>query len=144
MTFSNDERQRAQSAATPPTYTATNMTVIHTMTQSQVQQASPGATQAFTVKTVDVQALLEFVKGVRAIEVQLPDQDQKQAKSDLAMLEAQGEAPTPSPSIVMEAVASLRKIWRAPLEALPRQRCPVCCRRQRRCCHSHLTVLGRE
>jgi hypothetical protein len=85
------------------------MTVIQSMNQSQVQQGSPGATQNFTVKTVDVQALLEFVKAVRAIEDQLPAQDQAQAKADLSTLEAQA-APNPSPSIVMEAASSLRKI----------------------------------
>lgn len=110
MTFSNDERQRAQSASTLPVYSATHMTVIQSMTQSQVQQGSPGATQTFTLKTVDVKDLLDFVKGVRAIEAQLPEQDQKQANADLATLEAQAAAPTPSPGIVMEAVSSVRKI----------------------------------
>ncbi len=110
MTFSAEEQTAAKTAGLPPTYHATNMTVVHSMSQSQIQQASPGATQAFTVKTVDVQALLEFVKGVRAIEDQLPGEDKKQANADLVTLEAQAEAPTPSPSIVMEAVSSVRKI----------------------------------
>ena len=110
LTFTSDEQSRAKDAAKAPTYSANNLTVIHSMTQSQVQQASPGAVQSFTVQSVNVKDLLEFVKGVRAIEAQLPEQDRKQAKADLATLDAQAEAPTPSPSIVMEAVSSLRKI----------------------------------
>lgn len=110
MTFSPEEQSAAKTAALEPTYYATNMTVVHSMSQSQIQQASPGATQALTVKTVDVKALIEFVKEVRAIEDQLPEEDRKQARADLATLEAQADAPTPSTGIVMEAAASLRKI----------------------------------
>jgi pyruvate/2-oxoglutarate dehydrogenase complex dihydrolipoamide acyltransferase (E2) component len=110
MNFSPEEQTAAKTAAVAPTYQATNMTVVHSMAQSQIQQASPGATQAFTMKTVDVEELVEFVKAVRAIEDQLPEQDKKQANADLATLEAQAEAPTPSRGIVLEAAASLRKI----------------------------------
>jgi hypothetical protein len=110
MTFSNDERQRAQTAAVPPTYAATHMTVIHSMTQSQVQQASPGANRTFTVQTVNVKELLEFVTAVRALEVQVPEKEKAQLKADLSTLEARAAAPTPSPGIVAEAAASVRKI----------------------------------
>ncbi|MDI1265558.1 MAG: hypothetical protein PS018_20115 [bacterium] len=109
MTFSSEEQSKAK-AAMGPSYSATNMTVVHSMQQSQIQQASPGANQTFTIKPIDVEVLKAFVKEVRALVDKVPATDQPQLKADLATLEAQAIAPTPSKNIVSEAASSVRKI----------------------------------
>jgi hypothetical protein len=110
MIFSPTEQSLAKTAAVAPTYQATNMTFVHSMEQSQLQQGSPGATQTFTVKTVDLAKLKDFIQEIQAIADQVPESDRPQFDSDLATLEAQASAPKPSPGIVIEAAGSVRKI----------------------------------
>jgi hypothetical protein len=124
MTFSSDEQSKAK-AALGPSYSATHMTVVHGMQQSQIQQASPGATQTFTIKPVDVEVLKAFVHEVRALVDKVPASDQPQLKADLATLDAQATAPTPSKSIVSEAAGSARKILESAAGSLTAQNLPA-------------------
>jgi AbiTii len=127
LTFTGEEKSKAVEASAPTVYNATHMTVVQNMQQSQIQQSSPGATQTYTARPIDVGKLVDFISEVRvyAKSLKLADADNQQLSSDLATLEAQAKAPTPSKGIVGEAIASTRKILESAAGSLTAANLPI-------------------
>jgi len=85
---------------------------IGTMTNSTIQQSSPGAVQTFSLGQADIAAIEQVVKEMKnqLDALQLAEDDRRQAEADLATITAQLAAPVPKQGVVCECLASLRRI----------------------------------
>lgn len=109
MTFSREEKDRAANSVM---YQIENQTVIHNMSQSQVQQGTTGSTQIFQGPPVDMHAVMTLVKELRALlpESGLAPDDQAEVEADLSTIEAQSKSPRPRSQIIKEALRSVRTV----------------------------------
>ncbi len=105
MIFSKEEK----SAATQVTYQITNN--IGSMSHSQLQQHSAGASQAIT-QTADLAALTELVKALHSALNELPLEaaSREEYVAELGTLESQAASPKPKVSILSESLRSVRTI----------------------------------
>lgn len=104
MTFSRDEREKAS-------HITHNHITIGTMTNSQLQQHSPGAHQSIATG-FDASALIALVE---AIETQAPSMALSfdayaELLAEVATLRAQAASPKPKSGVIRESLSSLRNI----------------------------------
>ncbi|WP_342066944.1 hypothetical protein [Achromobacter kerstersii] len=109
MTFSREEKARAAEGVM---YQIENQTVIHNMTQSQVQQGTTGSTQVFQASQFDINAVMTLVKELRALlpESGLSQDEQAEVEADLTTIDAQSKSPKPRSPIIKEALRSVRTV----------------------------------
>lgn len=105
MSFSKEEK----SAASQVTYQVTNN--IGSMTNSQLQQHSTGASQVFT-QTLDVAALEGLIGELNTAFSQLAMSDLTRAEyvAEIQTLKSQVASPKPKTSIISESLKSVRTI----------------------------------
>jgi len=114
MTFSDEEKQRVPEPATPTpvAYYAQNQTVIHSMQQSQVQQATTDSTQTFVQAPPDLAAVTTLMTRLReqlhALDLTTDARDEVVA--DIATIEAQAKSPKPRFAIIRETMHSIRSV----------------------------------
>lgn len=86
-----------------------NIIQIESMTNSQISQGSPGASQT---QSIDTEALSALVEEVRAaiLKLGLEGDQAAEAGSDLATLEAQVSSPRPKLQVVRDCLDSLHAI----------------------------------
>jgi hypothetical protein len=105
MTFTQDERALAQSAAVHID------TYINGVTASQIQVNSPGAKQQ---QGVSADQLAELTKLVELITGALRGADDSEAvrelRAEIVTLKAQAESPKPKRSVIRESLSSVRAI----------------------------------
>jgi hypothetical protein len=85
----------------------------HTITNSPIQQGSPGATQSLTVLSQDHQSQLEGI--VRSLKTSiddlgLGDEDKAELEAEVRTLEAQVASPKPKKEIVRPSLQSAKRI----------------------------------
>ncbi|WP_175773414.1 hypothetical protein [Paraburkholderia phenazinium] len=114
MTFSEDEKKRAPAPA-PPTsvsYHAQNQTVIHSMQQSQVQQATADSTQTFVQAPPDLAAILGLMSELRKRldTLTLSPDVRGEIEADIVTVEAQAKSPRPRFALIRETMHSMRSV----------------------------------
>jgi hypothetical protein len=99
-------------APTPHFPANINITTIHKMVNSQIQQGTSGSEQRLEIRGVDPSALQEFLREFRErqAELKLHAQTEAETRAELQTLEAQAASPKPKVAIVRESLASLRAI----------------------------------
>lgn len=109
MTFSNEEKEKGR--AETHHYQIQNQTVIHGMSQSQVQQGTSHSTQTYQ-SAVDLSKLHDVMDCIKALlpSLKLAPEQESEAKAELATLEAQKLSPKPKTSVIRESLHSLRTI----------------------------------
>jgi hypothetical protein len=114
MTFSDEERQRVPEPATPApvAYYAQNQTVIHSMQQSQVQQATTDSTQTFVQAPPDLTAVTAVITRLREQldAFNLSAEARGEVEADIATIEAQVKSPRPRFAIIRETMHSIRAV----------------------------------
>lgn len=110
MTFSSEEKAKGHQETA--TYQIQNQTVIHGMSQSQIQQGTTTSTQTFEQRTLDMEAVGRLVREIRNAlpSIPLAAAERAEVSADLDTLEAQGKSPKPRRTIVGESLQSLRTI----------------------------------
>jgi AbiTii len=108
LTFSRDEKV----AASQITYQITNN--IGSMSNSQLQQASPAASQAFAI-TNDLEALCNVLNELKSKrhELGLGEPDLCEMAAEIEIILSQSSSPKPKPSILRESLKSIRTILEA-------------------------------
>lgn len=91
---------------------AVSIISIGTMSNSTIQQASPGAVQDVSFEAAEtnkIRAAVEEVK-LKFDELELEIDERRQAEAEVATIEAQLGSPKPRRTIISESLASLRGI----------------------------------
>ncbi len=112
------EVEQAQSQPDEPTQHLAPMNVVykinaHTITNSPIQQGSPGATQSLTVIGEDhKQNLEDIVRSLRSSidQLGLEDGDKAELEAEVQTLEAQVTSPKPKKEIVHPSLQSAKNI----------------------------------
>jgi hypothetical protein len=114
MTFSDEEKERVPEPATPApvAYYAQNQTVIHSMQQSQVQQATTDSTQTFVRAPPDLAAVTSLMTRLREQlgVLDLTTEARGEIEADIATIEAQAKSPKPRFAIIRETMHSIRSV----------------------------------
>jgi hypothetical protein len=86
---------------------------IENMNHSQIQHASPHASQSFETTTIQFRELEELSKsiGETAKNIELDDLNKSQINLDLETLRMQIKAPKPNSGIIKESLLSLQRIF---------------------------------
>jgi len=111
MTFSSEEKAKASEVTV--TYNVENQTVIHGMSNSQVQQGTSHSNQAVVqAPGVDGAAIANFVAELRkqVDTLGLSEGARQEIEADIATVEVQGRSPKPRAVIIKEALKSIRSI----------------------------------
>ncbi|CAM2161448.1 AbiTii domain-containing protein [Paraburkholderia sacchari] len=111
MTFSSEEKAKASEATV--TYNVENQTVIHGMSNSQVQQGASQSSQTFVQQqAVDATAIASFITELRKQldTLGLSEDARQEIEADIATVEVQGRSPKPRVLIIKEALKSIRSI----------------------------------
>jgi hypothetical protein len=89
-----------------------NIIHVEQMSNSQIQQGTVDSTQAGTFASLDLAAVAEFIRGVKAElpQLKLTDDDEAEVQSDIATIETQLSSPRPKVEIVKESLRSIRNI----------------------------------
>jgi CHAT domain-containing protein len=85
----------------------------HTITNSPIQQGSPGATQSLTVLSQDHQSQLEaIVQSLKTSidDLELGDEDKAELEAEVQTLEAQLASPKPKKEVIRPGLQSVRRI----------------------------------
>ena len=112
------EVEQAHSQPDEPTQHLAPMNVVykinaHTITNSPIQQGSPGATQSLTIISPDQkQQLNDIVRSLRTSidELGLGDEDKAELEADVRTLESQVASPKPKKEIVHPSLQSAKNI----------------------------------
>jgi hypothetical protein len=109
------EVERALSEPEKPTHyfpAVVNITNVHTMVGSQIQQGTHGSTQSQTVSQNDLQPVRELVAALRQqlASLQLDPEARSEAESELETVEAQLKSSKPKAGILRESLKTLRSI----------------------------------
>ena len=109
------EVELAHSQPDKPTqhFAPINLVYAHNITNSPIQQGSPGATQTLTVLSQDHQQQLEgIVRSLRTTidDLGLGDEDKAELEAELRTLEAQVASPKPKKEIVRSSLQSAKDI----------------------------------
>ncbi|CAN7676859.1 hypothetical protein LJR029_003292 [Caballeronia sp. LjRoot29] len=114
MTFSDEEKRRMPEPPTPApvAYYAQNQTVIHSMQQSQVQQATTDSTQTFVQAPPDLVAVSALMARLREQldALNMPAEARGEVEADIATIEAQAKSPRPRFAIIRETMYSMRSV----------------------------------
>ncbi|WP_186057545.1 hypothetical protein [Burkholderia gladioli] len=112
LTFSAQEKERAPYAGVHITYQAENQTVIQSMTNSQVQQATTASTQSLIVKEVDVEAVSKLMQSLRQSldDFTLNSDQRAEIEADITTVSAQAASPKPRFAVIKEAMHSMRSV----------------------------------
>jgi hypothetical protein len=96
----------------PTEHFPVNIIHIEQMSHSQIQQGTVGSTQSGTFASLDVAAVAEFVRGLKAQlpQLGLADDDEAVAQSDIVTIETQLSSPRPKAEIIKESLRSIRNI----------------------------------
>jgi hypothetical protein len=93
-------------------FPAINLMYVEQAWNSQIQQGTSESTQSMQFTTTDLQSLTEFIKklGDAVAKLNLGSDDEKQAKAEIATVEAQASSTRPNRVILRESLTSLRRI----------------------------------
>jgi hypothetical protein len=96
----------------PTAHFPLNIIHIEQMSHSQIQQGTVGSTQSGTFTSLDLGAVAEFVRELKAqlSQLGLAGDDEAVAQSDIATIETQLSSPRPKVEIVKESLRSIRNI----------------------------------
>lgn len=111
MTFSSEEKAKANEVTV--TYNVENQTVIHGMSNSQVQQGTNHSSQAFAQhQGVEETAIASFISELRKQldTLGLSDDARQEIEADIVTVEVQGKSPKPRSAIIKEALKSIRSV----------------------------------
>lgn len=110
MSFSDEEKARGRQETA--TYQIQNQTIIHGMSQSQVQQGAASSLQTYVQTSVDMAAINSLILNIRdAINsLTISESERAEVLADLATLEAQKASPKPRQGVIRETLHSLRTI----------------------------------
>jgi hypothetical protein len=112
LTFSTEEKAHAASALAGQTfYQVQNQTVIHQMTQSQIQQGTTDSVQV-VLQRPDAHVVQRLVSDIREHlgSFSLPTEVNAEIEADLKTVEAQNASPKPRLPIMRESLRSIRSI----------------------------------
>ena len=107
------EQARDQPEAPTKHFAPINLVYAETITNSAIQQGSPGATQSLTVTTQsNLQELRNFLRSVRDSMDQLGLDEERQAEleADVATLEAQVASPRPKDEVIKPGLQSIGRV----------------------------------
>jgi hypothetical protein len=96
----------------PTDHFPVNIIHIEQMSHSQIQQGTAGSTQSGIFTSLDLAAVTECVRGVKAQlpQLGLTSDDEAVAQSDIATIETQLSSPRPKVEIIKESLRSIRNI----------------------------------
>lgn len=96
----------------PTDHFPVNIIHIEQMSHSQVQQGTIGSTQSGTFTSLDLEAVAEFIGGLKTMlpQLGLTDDDEAVAQSDITTIETQLSSPRPKVEIIKESLRSIRNI----------------------------------
>lgn len=109
------EVERALSEPEKPTQyfpPVVNITHVHSMVNSQIQQGSHGSQQSFSISQNDMGAIGDFVRelGARLDTAGLAESLRAEVRAEVSSIEAQLASPKPKQSIIREGLLSIRTI----------------------------------
>jgi chitinase len=96
----------------PTVHFPVNIIHIEQMSHSQIQQGTAGSTQSGTFTSLDLGAVAEFVRELKAqlSQLGLAGDDEAVAQSDITTIESQLSSPRPKVEIIKESLRSIRNI----------------------------------
>lgn len=89
-----------------------NIIHINQMTNSNIQQASPEATQVVTFEESKYEELIEVIISLKESidQLGLEPQQKSELQADIKTMETQTSSPNPKPTIITECLGSIKRI----------------------------------